>query len=318
VILHLHEFNALLILTNTLLFFSKEILLDGFVKQGLLHKIFKKTVGIFLSTCCLIHVVVMSNFLNYENLLSSIIKTQSHLYAKSTNSSVSSFKDIYINEFSRNENIVKIIFDQKQFKIIYISDNVETLSGYLSNDFLQSDMLFVLKLFTLEHATFIYNWLNWAISVHQKLGNLSNSKQTICGIKLKHKDGRMMSLILRYSAIERAESGVAKVTVISVEDITHLVRSDFYWGRLEQRHEKGTNTHHFLSTDKKDNPHDIISDREKGVLRLLAEGKESKEIGDLLFISHHTVDNHRRSMIAKIGVKDTTGLIQICKMAGII
>jgi DNA-binding CsgD family transcriptional regulator len=37
-----------------------------------------------------------------------------------------------------------------------------------------------------------------------------------------------------------------------------------------------------------------------------------------LFISSHTVDNHRRNMIAKTGAKDTTALIQICKMVGII
>jgi DNA-binding CsgD family transcriptional regulator len=277
----------------------------------------EKSFEIYLSTCCLIN-VVMSNFINYDNLLSSIIKIQSHLYAKSSSNSLPTFKDIYINEFSKNENAVKIVFDQKQFKIIYISENVEALTGYLSRDFTSLSMLFVLKLFTLEHATFIYNWLNWAISIHLKLGNLNNSKQAICGVKFKHKDGRVMSLMIRYSALEMAPSGAARTAAISIDDISHLVKNEGYWGRLERQHDTGINIHHFFSTDKKDIAHDIISEREIAVLRLLAEGKESKEIGDILFISHHTVDNHRRSMIAKIGVKDTTGLIQICKMAGII
>jgi DNA-binding CsgD family transcriptional regulator len=61
-----------------------------------------------------------------------------------------------------------------------------------------------------------------------------------------------------------------------------------------------------------------LTDREKEMVRLLAQGKESKEIGSLLLISPHTVDNHRRNMINKIGVRDTTGLIQICRMVGII
>ncbi len=261
----------------------------------------------------------MSKYINYKNLLSSIIELQSHLFAKSSsNNDVAKFKGIYINEFSKNENDVKIVFDQEQFKILYVSDNIETLSGYLKKDYINSNFLFVLKLFKLEHAAFIVNWLKWSFSVHEKLGDLHNTKQTICGVRFNHEEGHEVCLMLRYSAIKTTESGFPMIAVISIDDITHLVKNDFYWGRLERHHNAEINVHHFLSNDKKDHPNDIISDREKAVLRLLAEGKESKEIGEILYISHHTVDNHRRSMIAKIGVKDTTGLIHICKMCGII
>jgi DNA-binding CsgD family transcriptional regulator len=259
----------------------------------------------------------MPNSLKYENLLKSIIKIQSHLYTKPSGQS-KPYEVEYLNKFSKNENSVKIIFDHERFKIAYISDNVEGLLGYLPKDFYGLNILFVLKILPVSHINFIYDWLYWSVSVHTKLGDLGNTKQTMCGIKVTHKNGQLVTLMFRYYPLEMAESGVAKIAAISIDDISHLVRSDFYWGRLERHHEAGVNIHHFLSTEKKDIPHDIISDREIAVLRLLAEGKESKEIGELLFISHHTVDNHRRSMIAKIGVKDTTGLIQICKMAGII
>jgi DNA-binding NarL/FixJ family response regulator len=44
-----------------------------------------------------------------------------------------------------------------------------------------------------------------------------------------------------------------------------------------------------------------LSEREKEVARLVCRGKTSKEIGELLHISKHTVDTHRRNIIAKIG-----------------
>ncbi len=257
----------------------------------------------------------MSNLLNYENLLKSIIKIQSHLYRKPLDK-LTPIKDNYMNAFSNNENAVKLVFDHEHFKVTYISDNVEALTGYSTEDLYKLN--FVFKIVSFNHITFIYDWLNWAISIHAKLGDLSNTKQTICGVKLKHKNGHIMSLILRYSALEMTESGVVKIAAISIDDITHLIKSDFYWGRLERHKDDEVNIHYFLSTDKKDTPHDIISDREKEVLNLLAEGKESKAIGELMHISPHTIDNHRRNMITRIGVKDTTGLIQICKMAGII
>jgi DNA-binding CsgD family transcriptional regulator len=45
---------------------------------------------------------------------------------------------------------------------------------------------------------------------------------------------------------------------------------------------------------------------------------ESKEIADVLDISSHTVNNHRRNMITRTGARDTTALIHICKMIGIL
>lgn len=44
-----------------------------------------------------------------------------------------------------------------------------------------------------------------------------------------------------------------------------------------------------------------LSEREKEVARLVCRGKTSKEIGELLHISKHTVDTHRRNIIGKIG-----------------
>jgi len=47
----------------------------------------------------------------------------------------------------------------------------------------------------------------------------------------------------------------------------------------------------------------ILSNREKEILRLVSKGKTSREIGELLHISKHTVDTHRRKIIEKTGNK---------------
>ena len=62
----------------------------------------------------------------------------------------------------------------------------------------------------------------------------------------------------------------------------------------------------------------LLSAQEKKVLRLLAEGKQSKEIGDLLFASSHTIDTHRRNLLKKTNCIDTTALITFAKMTGLI
>jgi DNA-binding CsgD family transcriptional regulator len=37
-----------------------------------------------------------------------------------------------------------------------------------------------------------------------------------------------------------------------------------------------------------------------------------------LFISPNTVNNHRQNMLNRLGVRDTTALVQLCKTCGII
>lgn len=51
-------------------------------------------------------------------------------------------------------------------------------------------------------------------------------------------------------------------------------------------------------------PDVVLSEREKQVLRLVADGKENDEIARELFISRHTVKNHISSILAKLRVSN--------------
>lgn len=52
-----------------------------------------------------------------------------------------------------------------------------------------------------------------------------------------------------------------------------------------------------------------ISEREKEVLDLICKEYTSGEIAEQLYISIRTVENHRKSLLAKTGVRNTAGLI---------
>ncbi|WP_274362497.1 response regulator [Paenibacillus thermotolerans] len=62
----------------------------------------------------------------------------------------------------------------------------------------------------------------------------------------------------------------------------------------------------FIHTD--DNP---LTKREAEVLRLMAEGKSNRGIGDYLFISEKTVKNHVSSILQKMHVDDRTQAVII-------
>jgi DNA-binding NarL/FixJ family response regulator len=60
-------------------------------------------------------------------------------------------------------------------------------------------------------------------------------------------------------------------------------------------------THHPKSSE-------TISEREKEVLKLVANGMTNKEIAERLFISSHTVITHRKNITSKLGIKTIAGL----------
>jgi len=53
-----------------------------------------------------------------------------------------------------------------------------------------------------------------------------------------------------------------------------------------------------------------ITDREREIVQLLAEGKSSKEIGTILGISVRTVETHRAAIMKKLGLKSFSELIR--------
>lgn len=55
----------------------------------------------------------------------------------------------------------------------------------------------------------------------------------------------------------------------------------------------------------------IITSREKEVLALVAEGLTNHEIAQQLFISHTTVETHRKSLLNKFQAKNTASLIRM-------
>jgi DNA-binding NarL/FixJ family response regulator len=57
-------------------------------------------------------------------------------------------------------------------------------------------------------------------------------------------------------------------------------------------------------------PTSQLSEREVDIVKLLAEGLNSQEIGETLFISKKTVDNHRLNILQKLHVKNVAGLIR--------
>lgn len=69
-----------------------------------------------------------------------------------------------------------------------------------------------------------------------------------------------------------------------------------------------------LQSSVSDSPYDsgfeLLTKREKEIIHLIADGNTSMDISTILFISIHTVNNHRKNIYKKLGTKNLACLVK--------
>jgi DNA-binding NarL/FixJ family response regulator len=65
-------------------------------------------------------------------------------------------------------------------------------------------------------------------------------------------------------------------------------------------------------------PYNQLTEREREILKLLAEGFSSQEIADMLVITRKTVEGHKTNLMAKLGIHNKIDLVKYALRRGII
>jgi DNA-binding NarL/FixJ family response regulator len=65
-------------------------------------------------------------------------------------------------------------------------------------------------------------------------------------------------------------------------------------------------------------PTDVLSPRETEIVKLIAEGHTSREIGEILSISPHTVERHRQNVLEKLELRDRVALTLYAVRRGLV
>jgi DNA-binding NarL/FixJ family response regulator len=65
-------------------------------------------------------------------------------------------------------------------------------------------------------------------------------------------------------------------------------------------------------------PLDLLTPRQREILQLVAEGKSTKEIAQLLDLSVKTVENHRAQLMDRLDIRDVAGLVRYAIRVGLV
>lgn len=165
----------------------------------------------------------------------------------------------------------------------------------------------------LDLATFIKNQKK----LWQNLCNWSDEKQLLVRItqdvRIKPVSGKSMRLLISQQIV-RTANHKPDWSVGHCTDITHIKED----GDLSLAVFSGNNQQLALKKVVGWGQDEIFTERESDVLRLLSKGYKSKDIEKILHISLHTVRTHRRNMLKKTKLKNTTQLVNFAVREGLI
>jgi len=65
-------------------------------------------------------------------------------------------------------------------------------------------------------------------------------------------------------------------------------------------------------------PADLLTTREREVLQLVAEGKSTKQIAEILGIAQKTAESHRSHLMVKLGTHQVAGLVRYAVRRGLV
>ena len=225
-----------------------------------------------------------------------------------------------LEELANCNDTLYVLFDLSRYKVLFCSQNMETIFGYHNSELKKRNIQLLFRALPAHQLLFPMTLAKWQKKVYADSAaqlHKMKIKFTYCGLRIKHKKGHEIPLLVQYHSIGENANGQSVAGLVMVNDATHLLKNNFYWARSSCEYTL-KNTGHFHSEHNTDHMVDIISEREKEILRLIAVGKRSKEIGEQLFITQNTVEKHRKNMLARTGARDTTALAHICRRFGII
>jgi DNA-binding NarL/FixJ family response regulator len=72
------------------------------------------------------------------------------------------------------------------------------------------------------------------------------------------------------------------------------------------------------ASDERAEPLDLLTDRQREILKLIAEGCGTREIADRLNVSIKTVETHRAQLMGRLNIRNVPGLVKFAVRHGLV
>ncbi len=264
----------------------------------------------------------LRNVQDADSLYKKIVAMSSPFFVEDTIGEIDRFREeahLLLNGIKGTDAVIGIFNHLNYTPVLEVGE--KEFWGNLPEVSQAERMVQIMSLLEKDYLHFFTDSVKWFTEVLENIpfAQKMNIQIFHCGIRYLLLDGKPVCLFSKGAPIHYNKERKFNYTFNYVQNINHLLKKNFrdYWIRISHG-ENNEHVHTFHSQDKLYSSKDLLSQREKEILKLIADDCDTKEIAERLFISINTVGNHRAKMIDKLGVRDTTALVQLAKMAGMI
>lgn len=202
------------------------------------------------------------------------------------------------------------LIDYREMKIFHIKGDLEQMMGYSKDTSENSTSEFAISFLhpddrekVLELTAYFH-----AFVAQQPAETRKNYKASM-DFRVKRADGKYIRLMEQTGILEVNEAGHIMLVIKFYTEITHLKKENKVQLTLLHDEQIVEDAITVDSPEKFKEPDSPLSKREKEILQLIAYGHSAKAIANTLFISEHTVKNHRKNILKKLNLKNSRQLI---------
>jgi DNA-binding CsgD family transcriptional regulator len=219
------------------------------------------------------------------------------------------------DSLSRSQ-ISSIVFSYSDFRILYVSPSAAAYFGAEADAIKEKGSPFLLQFFSEYHRRFAAETADYLANAFATASGerLLNTSVYYVNWRITNGNGHVHQSLFHVFPVLVGANNEPQLGMYLIYDIKPFIQPDCWWVRLSM--EKDIYTYH--CEEPRFSNSDLFSAREKEVLSLLQQGHTSKEIASRLHVSSNTVDNHRRRMLQRSGAVDTTALIHLSKLTGVL
>ena len=198
------------------------------------------------------------------------------------------------------------IFNCADQEIEFVHDNIVDVLGYAPSYFT------VVNLLELIHPDDIPYFLNFENTVTHFFNQLSQEKihkyKVRYDYRIKKSNGEYIRILQQVVTIHSDANGSVIRTLGVHTDISHLKKTNNM--SLSFIGLEGEPSFHNVEVLTVLNPtKEILTQREKEILKLVLNGQNSMKIANLLNLSKHTIDTHRKNILKKTNCQTVNELI---------
>ena len=211
------------------------------------------------------------------------------------------------------------VFNLHKFKFDFVSDSIHNVLGIKPSDFSFEKIFEIMHPEDLdkinEKETVSLDFLLKKIPVED-----IPLYKVVYLMRLKNTSGEYKTILHQSKAFNVSIGGKIQQTICIHSDVTHLnIPIDHKMSFISDSRPSFFS----IATDNnfnvvKNDCSDKLSLREREILKKMSQGKDSNKIAEELYLSPHTINTHKKNILRKSGLKNTTELIAKCIREGVI